>query len=172
MRAFWLQIRRATTVLLVGLSLGHSPLALACAPAAGMPCCAGSGAQSLGAQRDCTGAVTCVLDCAASLQCACDQPLQSANVSARETPPSGQSVHFLAPGVARAAGRRASDTTAARTAPRSAGRASRPAHLSHHSPPENLTDSSQPTGAHACVWDRLRSRFAEKESLCISIGAV
>lgn len=38
-----------------------------------------------------------MLDCAASVQCTCDQPLQGANVSARETPASGQGVHFFAP---------------------------------------------------------------------------
>lgn len=97
MRALGLQMRRAATVLLVVLSLGHAQFTLACAPAiTGMPCCPASGPQSLGVQSDCTGAATCLLHCAASLHCACDRSVQTATVSAREIP-SSQGVPLLAP---------------------------------------------------------------------------
>jgi hypothetical protein len=98
MQALCVQIRRAGTVLLVVLALAHAQFALACAAAGtGVPCCPASDPQSLEAQTDCTGAAVCLLDCAASLHCACDQPVQPANVSARAMPPSGQGVHWLAP---------------------------------------------------------------------------
>lgn len=100
MSPLWLQIRRAATVLLVALVLGHAQFALACTRTSwaskGMPCCPMSGQNSTGAEGSCAGATVCVFDCAATLQAAYDQAGQTARAVAPEIH-NGQGVHLLAP---------------------------------------------------------------------------
>lgn len=97
MKALWRHVRRAAAVLLVAVSLGHAPFALACTPGShGGPCCPVSGQHSSGTQGGCAGAAICLSDCAATIHCACDQLAPAGRVSAREIP-SSQGVPLLAP---------------------------------------------------------------------------
>jgi len=93
-------MRHATAVVLVAVVLGHAQLALACAQKVAasqrMPCCPTSGQQLPQLGGGCAGAAACLSDCAAAIQCAYDQPEQTARASAPETR-SGHGIHFLAP---------------------------------------------------------------------------